>query len=504
MQNRRAIAVAGLAISVFFLALMAWRAQVWHERGWTGLRHLPSPPPSMDLPAFIPKAKGGLIDVVMPGSPAEAAGIRMRDVIESIDGIPISDLRAIHRRGDIARSGDTIVYRIVRGGKPRVVPVRSVSPLTFPNVVAGMVTGVVMMFAFLAIALLVIRSRPTSRPAIVFYWFCVLGCIWSAINAFLDLELLSGDGIYPAFSRLSVFASYLAILFVATAFGCVLLHLALVFPRDLPIVQRRPWIIGWLYALPLSIGLMPFAVTAVLLTRGPAMKVTVGVLLALVAVLLVLRPKRRPWIERAGTLCGIALALILSAVAFSVLVPDPIVYALLVGAATVISLGVSLISALGYSLATIAALILGYRRSTAEEKRQLRWPLWGTLTALGVSIIVLMVLLIPGASQHTAMLLFIAGSTRLVYLLIPVTFAFAILKYRLMDIDVVIKKTVVYSIATGVILVAFFVLVAGLGSFLAARLEIRSQMVTVIATLLLAALFVPLRNRVQRAVERRF
>ena len=84
------------------------------------------------------------------------------------------------------------------------------------------------------------------------------------------------------------------------------------------------------------------------------------------------------------------------------------------------------------------------------------------------------------------------------------SFAFAILKYRLMEIDVVIRKTVTYSIVSGCVAAVYFVLAGGLGGLLITRAGVHSTWITVGATLVTVAVFVPVRKRVQNIVDRRF
>jgi uncharacterized protein YigA (DUF484 family) len=501
--TRRTILALGITITIAFLALLGWRAKVWHAHGWTGLRFVVGTPDDFPLPpaiaSIVPRA--GTVDVVLPGTPAEEAGIRPHDVVLTVDGIPPNKIREILRNADLARRGDTVVYRVQSGKSERTIPLQLASPLRFPTVASGIAAGVVMMFAFLAIAFLVIWNRPKSRAAGIFFWLCVTGTGWAAMMAFLDLEMLAADGMYPAFSRLPVFLFYLLALAIANAFETVLLHLALVFPRDLPLLQKRPWLVGWMYAGPLTLSLLPFAIIGAFVTKGIAIKIAVGVLFAAVALMLLARRSERPWLHRPVPLIAIAVSLFLAVVTFLSLDVTPLFIGLTIAFSIVIAVFSSLGTAFVYVVATIIALVIGYRRSTAEEKRQLRWPLWGTSLALAISLLI-STLMMSGATRDWVY--FFSSAARIVYLLIPLTFAFAILKYRLMEIDVVIKKTVVYSIATGLVIAVFFLIVAGIGSYITATLNIRSQTLTVFATLAVVAVFVPLRNRVQRAVERRF
>ena len=90
------------------------------------------------------------------------------------------------------------------------------------------------------------------------------------------------------------------------------------------------------------------------------------------------------------------------------------------------------------------------------------------------------------------------------YLCIPGGIAVAILRYRLWDIDLIIRKTLVYSLLTvllGLLYIGGVTVLQGVFSALGGE---RSALITVITTLLIAALFNPLRKRLQALIDRRF
>lgn len=86
----------------------------------------------------------------------------------------------------------------------------------------------------------------------------------------------------------------------------------------------------------------------------------------------------------------------------------------------------------------------------------------------------------------------------------PGVLAYVIVKHRFMNIDVIVKRGVAYAITSGFVVAAYFVLVAGLGQLVVTMTGATSQIFTILATLIIAALFNPVRQKVRHFVDRRF
>ena len=146
-------------------------------------------------------------------------------------------------------------------------------------------------------------------------------------------------------------------------------------------------------------------------------------------------------------------------------------------------------------LAALTRQVLSYRHSSAERRQQLKWLLSGSAIG-GVCIIVTFQL-----SDSSSGVLRLLGAITLVGgLALPLSMGVAILKYRLYDIDRIISRTLAYAILTALLVAVY----TGLVLLATQVLTITSPVAVAAATLAAAALFNPLRRRVQRAVDRRF
>jgi hypothetical protein len=144
------------------------------------------------------------------------------------------------------------------------------------------------------------------------------------------------------------------------------------------------------------------------------------------------------------------------------------------------------------------ALFTRYRRGRDVERVQLKWVAW-----IGLVLAMLFVLTALVDPVSTTMSSLLGSITFFVFPLLPIAIGIAVLRYRLYEIDRIISRTIGWAIVTGLLVGAFVVLVVGLTSALA-PLTGNSTLPVAGATLVVAALFAPLRGRVQRSVDRRF
>ena len=157
----------------------------------------------------------------------------------------------------------------------------------------------------------------------------------------------------------------------------------------------------------------------------------------------------------------------------------------------------------------VIAQIYRYARvSGLAQRQQTKWVVFG-LAATSVVILGREVPLLIFPSLSTSSSPYFLISTY-VYppglLLIPLTLGIAILRYRLWDIDILINRTLVYGALTALLALVYFGLVVALQAlFKAITGQVgASPLVIVISTLAIAALFQPLRRRIQKIIDRRF
>jgi hypothetical protein len=332
-----------------------------------------------------------------------------------------------------------------------------------PGAVIGELLGFVPFLAFVAFPLVgaLIASRHPGNPI---GWIClVAGLLWMLI---LVSQAYSAYGLTKPGSipfPVTIHALLYAWLWVPTV-GLIGIYLLLLFP-DGRLPSRRWRLLAWLAGAVIAVES-----AAVLLTPGPLQD---------------LRGARNPfgledhpWVEGLGLIVLPLLPLCM--------------------------------------VASAVSLVLRFRRSTGVVREQIKWIAFAAsfmgLLYLGIMGTGLIILLISspqtpndlgsqswlGVLLENVMVLSFAG--------VPVAIGFAVLKYRLYEIDIIINRTLVYGVLTATLVALYFGSVTATQAIFRALSgqEEQPQLAIVVSTLVIATLFNPLRRRVQGFIDRRF
>jgi len=148
-------------------------------------------------------------------------------------------------------------------------------------------------------------------------------------------------------------------------------------------------------------------------------------------------------------------------------------------------------------LMALGSIFVRLRGATGDERQQLKWFAYATV----LMVVAGLPSLVPVGLEETR-LGGLVGPV-VAFLALPVAIAVAILQHRLFDIDLIIKRTLVYGSLTLLLAGTYLGLVLGLREVVD-PLAGRSDLEVAVSTLVVAALFRPLRSRIQGVVDRRF
>ncbi|CAN5713518.1 hypothetical protein BH18ACT11_BH18ACT11_18360 [soil metagenome] len=162
-------------------------------------------------------------------------------------------------------------------------------------------------------------------------------------------------------------------------------------------------------------------------------------------------------------------------------------------------------------LASVLSLVLRYRRSRGEERQQIKWIAFAA-SVVGLLYLTAMItaFIFPSGAWFQAgsplWLDLIAYTALLSFTLVPIAVGVAMLRYRLYDIDVVINRALVYGSLTVMLALVYFGGVTATQTLFRVLTgqEQQPQLAVVVSTLAIAALFNPLRRRIQAFIDRRF
>jgi hypothetical protein len=140
------------------------------------------------------------------------------------------------------------------------------------------------------------------------------------------------------------------------------------------------------------------------------------------------------------------------------------------------------------------SLLLRFRRSRGEERQQFKW----LATSAGLFLLLLPIQYLYSEFSGAA-----GAAFTVVLIGLPVSVGIAVLRYRLYEIDVIVRRTLVYGVATAALAGLYFGIVLALQEVFSSAAG-GSDLAIAVSTLAVAALFRPVRGRVQALVDRRF
>ena len=257
-----------------------------------------------------------------------------------------------------------------------------------------------------------------------------------------------------------------------------------VVPGGLPWTIQLGWLLAWIWVPPLGLALiylpLLFPNGHLLSTRWRIVAVFGGVAIVGFSLAMALVPgpiQQAKFLDNPVTIPGMSMATYQSVVYPLAIVP--------------LALAIGL---------TMASLVRRFRRSPDEPRRQIKWFALAALVA-GTINTLYQVIAIVGASPSVVKGLEILVVISLLGL--PTAAGLAILRYRLFDIDRIISRTISYGVISATLIVVFLLVNLGMQAVLS-TVPTTNSLAVAASTLLVAALFTPIRRRVHRAVDRRF
>jgi hypothetical protein len=149
------------------------------------------------------------------------------------------------------------------------------------------------------------------------------------------------------------------------------------------------------------------------------------------------------------------------------------------------------------TIAALISLVLRFIRAKERERQQIKWITYGT--AIMAVLIIGSFFVLNNPDSPTSGLIF-----DLAIMLLPLSIGISILRNQLYDIDRLINRTLVYGTLTVILAAVYVGLVIGLQALLRGLISQDNSVAIVISTLAIAALFQPLRRRIQRIIDLRF
>ena len=301
--------------------------------------------------------------------------------------------------------------------------------------------------SFSVVGALIASHRPENPIGWLFLAAALFYGIVIAGEEYAIYALFTNPGSLPLEAELAWLTEWIW----APGFGIILVFLPLLFPDGHP-PARRWWWVAWLGGL--SIGLICVLTSIVLWPeRGPALLQLEG-----------FGGEVEEWRSAVSD--------------------------------WVLKLGVPMLLVAG--LGAVISLLVRFHRARGDERQQIKW----VASAAALTLVLIFVLeqsILSGLPEAIAVL-----SGLLVLPSIPIATGIAILRYRLYDIDRIINRTLVYGSLSVMLVALYFGGIVVLQRVFVLLTGRKSTLAVVASTLLIAALFTPLRRRIQSFIDRRF
>jgi len=388
------------------------------------------------------RPEGVVAAEVVPRSTAASAGIERGDVLLAVNGQPISTAADVVDVQHRSRAGERLVYTLLRLGTRQALAVTLVPAPRGTSLYFAL--AAVGLFTLLVGASVRLR-RPRDQATLHFFWLCV---------AFFGVFTFTFNGPFDRLDWVFYWGDAIAFALLPP----LLLHFTLVFPerpnqnpnenrnaeRRTVNAERPAWLVPAMYAPALSLA----AARVITIARasnggvsGPALS---GAL---------------EWIDRAEPVYLFVCA-----------------------------------------VAALAVVVRGFREiSSVTARRQLRWIAWGTALGVGPFAFGYALPWALGVDPPLALQL-----TAVPLGLVPLTFASAIVRYRLRDVEVIIKRGLAYT-AFGAAAVALYAAIRKVTGFVIANdADDHNWIIAALATLVVVLLARPVKDAMQNALDRVF
>jgi uncharacterized membrane protein YhdT len=253
-------------------------------------------------------------------------------------------------------------------------------------------------------------------------------------------------------------------------------------PNSLPAGEALVWIVSWI--LPIIIGLFVFCILLFPNGRLPSR-----------------RWRPLAWLTVAFILVGVISSAFSPGALLGVLGPieNPLG---IEGFSSVYYKAVLYIMSTVLQVAVALSVFMRLRRAVGVERQQIKWFAYAAAAYVSASTLAYG---IPGVIDTPLWFERVGFALNIVFIpAIPIAIGIAILRYRLYDIDIIINRTLVYGSLTAMLVVLYFGGIVVLQRMFVLLTGEQSTLAVVASTLLIAALFTPLRRRIQSFIDRRF